>query len=267
LFLATGIALSALVGWAWRVSGIEPASGENASVASPVRVESRSRTLSNRNSEGEVLIGDRVVIRVRTGAGGYSPGERANVMARRLGQLLSEDRTPSITTGRYRGEAVVLVNNELVATADRFHARANGTTPSRLAQTWATNIRRAINETRTPGVGSQLRPAGERLRSDDDRLRTDDRRLRPDEQIQFEERTSNKIVPILSAGNGIRVGAARVSGAASDVRQVVAVAQLEDEYRDIARVRVWVPVSSENVVRNIRRVNRVSVTGFADIRL
>jgi len=230
---ATVVGIAATVGWAWRLVGTEGAAGEEGGAASPLSVTSRTRTFSNRE-EGEVLVGDQVVIRVRSAAGGYSAVERADLMGHRLKDLVDQGAGSSaVTTSQLGGEAVVLVKGQLVATADSFHAAINGTTPERLAGTWSGNIRRALGS----------------------------------EQLPVEEPLSNKIVPILSGGNGLRVGVARVSGPAHEVRQVKAVAQLEDEYQNFARVRVWVPVSSEDIVRKISRVDRVSVTGFADVRL
>lgn len=243
-------------GWTWRLLGTARAAGAEGGSAVPLSVASRARTLTDRQ-EGEVLIGDRVVIRVRTGAGGLSAAERADLMARRLKELVDRGAGPSdVTTSSLGGEAVVLVKGELVATADRFHADVNGTTPRRLAESWASNIRQALKADTKVAAGQPLQAGtatGPEWSSQPPR--------------QIEEPVDNKIVPILSGGNGLRVGVARVSGPAREVAQVKAVAQLEDEFRKIARVRVWVPVSSEDVIRQIRRVDRVSVTAFADVRL
>lgn len=80
-------------------------------------------------------------------------------------------------------------------------------------------------------------------------------------------RTSQKIVPILSIGSGLRVGAAVVAGAAEDVKRVSAVAQIEGTFNNSARIRALVPVSSENVVSNIQRVPGTAVIAIADIKL
>jgi len=245
---AAVVGMAAAVGWTWRLVGTDWAVGEEGQAPAPMSVASRARTLTDRQ-EGEVLMGDRVVIRVRTAAGGLSAAERADLMARRLKELVERGARPSdVTTSSLGGEAVVLIKGELVATADRFHANVNGTTPRRLAESWASNIRRALRE-RAQGAAT---PASA---------------WTPEAPRQVEEPIDHKIVPILSGGNGLRVGVARVSGPAREVAQVKAVAQLEDEFRKIARVRVWVPVSSEDVIREIRRVDRVSVTAFADVRL
>jgi len=77
---------------------------------------------------------------------------------------------------------------------------------------------------------------------------------------------ADKFVPILSAGEGVRVGVARVSGPKSAVDTVKAVAQIEGEYKRIARGRLFVPVATEEVVKDLKRVYGVSVTGYADLR-
>lgn len=251
---AAVVGIAVAVGWAWRLAGMDRASGEEGQVSAALSIASRARTLTDRE-EGEVLMGDRVVIRVRTAAGGLSAAERADLMARRLKELVDQGAKPAdVTTSYLGGEAVVLVKGQLVATADRFHAELNGTTPRRLANSWAGNIRQALRE----GTRVASSQAGVSIASPE---------WTPEALRQVEEPIDNKIVPILSGGNGLRVGVARVSGPAREVAQVKAVAQLEDEFKKIARVRVWVPVSSEDVIREIRRVDRVSVTGFADVRL
>jgi len=75
---------------------------------------------------------------------------------------------------------------------------------------------------------------------------------------------SKKIVPIITVGSSLNVGAAQVSGADRDVDRCKAVAQLETDYKDVARIKILVPVQSEKVVEKIDRVPGVSVTAIAD---
>ncbi|MFQ3588559.1 MAG: hypothetical protein SNJ76_12975 [Fimbriimonadaceae bacterium] len=79
-----------------------------------------------------------------------------------------------------------------------------------------------------------------------------------------------KIVPILTV-TGSRnnaIGAAQVMGPPQQVERVVAVAQPEARVPGIGvRVRAMIPVSSQNVVENIRAVPEVGVSGIVDIRL
>jgi len=73
-----------------------------------------------------------------------------------------------------------------------------------------------------------------------------------------------KIVPVVTVGSGLNVGAAQVQGQERDVERVKVVAQLETDYKDRARIKILVPVQSENVVKHIDRVPGVSVSALAD---
>ena len=79
-----------------------------------------------------------------------------------------------------------------------------------------------------------------------------------------------KVVPILSVGIGrsSAIGAAQVMGAPSQVDKVVAVAQPEaDLFGRTVRIRGLIPVSSKDVVKDIKTVDGVGITGLVDIRL
>jgi hypothetical protein len=81
---------------------------------------------------------------------------------------------------------------------------------------------------------------------------------------------STKVVPILSAGVGGRqaIGAAQVTGPRRQIDQVTAVAQLDqDLFGRQVKARIMVPVSSQDVVRDIRRVDGVGVSAIVDLRL
>jgi hypothetical protein len=81
---------------------------------------------------------------------------------------------------------------------------------------------------------------------------------------------STKVVPIISAGVNSRkaIGAAQVMGPRDQVERVKAVAQLDQDLfgREI-KIRAMIPVASENVVQNIRRVEGVGVSGIVDLKL
>lgn len=76
-----------------------------------------------------------------------------------------------------------------------------------------------------------------------------------------------KLVPILTFGSSLNIGVAQVQGEERDVDRCKAVAQLETDYKDAARIKILVPVQSENVIKNIDRVPGVSVSAIADIAL
>ncbi|MBP6965091.1 MAG: hypothetical protein KBC96_11860 [Armatimonadetes bacterium] len=189
---------------------------------------------------GEVLMGDKVLLRIRTAAGGLSAAQRGQVVAERLNELTGEATKPeSITTGKVNGQDVVLVDGQMLVTADPAHARINGTTPAVLAQRWAENLRTAFIPDEKAGTA----------------------------EVTASVPTSEKVVPIISAGKGIRIGGAQVTGPRDRVHEVVAVAQLEGDYQGAVRARVLVPVSSENVVEKINRVPQTSVNALVDIKL
>lgn len=76
-----------------------------------------------------------------------------------------------------------------------------------------------------------------------------------------------KIVPIISVGQGLHIGAAEVVGPKSRVAEVKAVAQLEADFKKLSdtRIRALVPVASENVVSNLKRVDQVAVSMYGDV--
>lgn len=77
-----------------------------------------------------------------------------------------------------------------------------------------------------------------------------------------------KVVPILSVGNkGNAIGIAQVMGPPQSIDRVVAVAQPEFKFLGELRLRALIPVSSKNVVEDIRAVDEVGVSGIIDIRL
>ena len=81
---------------------------------------------------------------------------------------------------------------------------------------------------------------------------------------------TTKVVPIISAGVDSRkaIGAAQVMGPKDKVDQVQAVAQLEqDLFGREVKIRAMVPIASQNVVSNIRRVEGVGVSGVVDLKL
>ena len=77
-----------------------------------------------------------------------------------------------------------------------------------------------------------------------------------------------KVVPIISIGNGNYAGAAQVSGPASMVDQVNAVAMMEASMSGRTfRIKALIPVSSKNVIKEIKRVSGVGVSAIIDVKL
>jgi hypothetical protein len=79
-----------------------------------------------------------------------------------------------------------------------------------------------------------------------------------------------KVVPILTVGVNASsaIGAAQVMGPPHLVDRVQAVAQPEAHvFGKEVRIRALIPVESQNVVENIRRVDGVGISGIVDLRL
>ena len=117
------------------------------------------------------------------------------------------------------------------------------------------------------GVGTAV--AGRADRDDDIRDRRERRERRERRDDDFGDRfrdpdLETKLVPIITVGSSINVGVAQVAGEEQDVDRVRAVAQIETDYKNRARIKILVPVQSENVVQNIDRVPGVSVTAIGD---
>lgn len=77
-----------------------------------------------------------------------------------------------------------------------------------------------------------------------------------------------KVVPIVSLGSGARIGAAQVAGPKQNgVNRVKAVAALEADYKDRVRVKILIPVDSENPIQRFVRVQGVGVSAVIDFKL
>lgn len=96
--------------------------------------------------EGDVIIGQEVVLRIRFPAGGLSVKERADRVTERINNVLgSEPFNPSdVKVGVRNKEHVVLIGDKVIITADKRTAQFNKSTPEQLANMWAANLRRVI---------------------------------------------------------------------------------------------------------------------------
>lgn len=81
--------------------------------------------------------------------------------------------------------------------------------------------------------------------------------------------TKTKVVTILSVGinKSSAIGAAQVMGPPAAVDKVVAVAQPEVSFLGEIRLKALIPVSSKDVLKGIKTVDGVGVSGLVDIRL
>ncbi len=78
---------------------------------------------------------------------------------------------------------------------------------------------------------------------------------------------TTKVVPIVSIGSGTAIGAAQVAGPKAAVDRTKAVAQIETAFQGRLRIKILVPMDSDNPLQGIRRVQGVGVSAVIDLRL
>jgi len=239
--------------------------GAGAGLLAATQATARTRSYGNRE-EGEVVVNDAVVMRIRTAAGGYSASARAEQVAQRLNKAFAEGLTwrDFRVTNVSRETAIVDSRGQLIVTADRFHAQANGTTPFLLARGWDANLVQALGggvaaaappqpAASTPDAPASVAPPQAAASAADAPA------------VDWESQET-KDVPIFSIGTpGISLGLARVTGPRVEVARVKAVAQIEAEFKNILRARIFIPVSS--ISTKIDRVQGVSVAGLIDYNI
>ncbi|MHA2621096.1 MAG: hypothetical protein V2G42_06085 [bacterium JZ-2024 1] len=81
------------------------------------------------------------------------------------------------------------------------------------------------------------------------------------------EPVEKRIVPVVSLGDGVRIGAVQITGPKSYAHQVKAVVLLEGDYKDVVRFRVLIPIKTERVIQQMERVPFVAVTGIVDLKV
>lgn len=106
----------------------------------------------------DIDLAGQVVMRIREGAGGYTAGQRAEIIRTRLIPILSNSnlRAEDITVSGPASGPTIYVNGQQLITIDANLARYNKTTPAGLAQSWAANLRRVLPQ----AVAKGTRPNG-----------------------------------------------------------------------------------------------------------
>ena len=85
-------------------------------------------------------------------------------------------------------------------------------------------------------------------------------KLMMNEKVPINEAT--KVVPIISVGKALYVGAAQVSGPKDKVNQVQAEAQLEGDFHD-----EMFTVKERGKISNLQRVSGVGISAVIDVKL
>ena len=243
--------------------------------------------------QGIVVLGANQPLRIRTSAGGFTGYERAMVVVNRLNSGLEAGvQGEQIQAQQYNGEWVVTGAGSSLITANQGEADIRGLSRSQLADIWAANLRVAVDaawQTPVPAETEAVEGAeeeaaelpteeeaeeppaeadvvAEEAEADEEAVSEEEVAQQP-EEWQPSEPYRDKVVGVVSVGEGTRVGIARVNGPASVVEQVQAVAQLETSYKDYLDVEIYVPISTRVPGHSLSRVQGVGVTGVGDLRI
>jgi len=249
-------ALAAGAFWVGTQTDVALGVGPSVAHAQATPVVSDRAAMLNGTRVGEVLINGNVVIRMRTDAGGFTAHERAIIIADRLQRWLSGTYSPydlAVRSGAY-GAAEVRAAGALIVTVNTEEAEALGSSSMGLAEAWRDNIMMAL------GVDTGMAPGGPGDSVSDGQT--------PGGTWTPSEPYDDKIVPIISLLEGVKIGAARVNGPRSKLDTVNGVAQLETKFQDFLEIDIYVPITTDRPgPGGLDRVQQVGVTGLLDIRL
>ncbi len=241
---------------------------------------------------GIVVLGDNQPLRIRTSAGGFTGYERALVVVSRLNSSLAAGlQGEQIQAQQYNGEWVVTGAGTNLITVNQAEADIRDLSRSQLADIWAANLRVAVDaawqtpppaESETAEEEFVEQPAEETAEqppieevaeaetSEEQPPAGEEEAEEPTvavEEWQPEEPYKDKIVPIVSFGEGARLGIARVNGPQSALDRVQAVAQLETSYKNYLDVEIYVPISTKKPGQILTRIQGVGITGVGDLRI
>jgi len=235
----------------------------------------------------EVLIGERPVIVLRTSAAGYTPLERAEIVANRLRTAMaSEIQAEDVKAGSVPSGQGLYIRDQLVVAVYQPEAEAHGATPAALAGLWRDNILLALGyevpeepappaaepapqegAEESPQEGVEAAPGAEEVPAGgaaEEAAAAAEIEAEP-EEVDWTG-TAQKWVPIFSLElEGARVGMAQVAGPTDQIAQVKGVYQLRLDFKSIGRVYAYVPVST--ISTKLNRVQGVSVWALADIKV
>jgi len=107
----------------------------------------------------DVGAGGTLILRLRVTVSGITPSERATILYNRLNNIMSDRQVmpEDVKTVQKGDEWLIVAGPYLFITATPTDADANKTTPMKLAQIWASNLRIAIATARpVAGTGEAL---------------------------------------------------------------------------------------------------------------
>ena len=108
----------------------------------------------------DVMMADFLLLRMRCPAGGYTVEERASEVEARANILLVLDGfdLSTIRVETVGADTVLYAGGRLLVTVDECTARANDTTPQRLADLWAERLRKIYPQVVPKKPLTQARP-------------------------------------------------------------------------------------------------------------
>jgi len=234
----------------------------------------------------EVLIGEQAVIVLRTSAGGFTPLERAEIVANRLrSAMAASTEYYDLQAAPLDGGYAVYMNEQLVVAVYQPEADAHGATTEALAILWRDNIVLALGGEIVEEPPAEQPPA-EAPPAEQPPAEQPPAEAPPAEQpvpaepvetpaeVQAAEEppavdwtgSAQKTVPVFSAENeGLRLGVAQIAGPTEQVAKVKGVAELRLNFQNVGRVYVYIPVSSLST--RLDRVQGVSVWALAGIKV
>ena len=222
------------------------------------------RQIAGDEERGTIRVGEQNVLQIQTSAGGLTGYERAVIVAKRLNDALSAGTKPDqVHAVQISGMSVLQAGNIVLITVNSTEAERQNTTVAGLAGTWAQAIGQALGgqpapPVTPPPITPATAPTTPEGTPDATPVEGD---WTPPEPYK------DKIVPIISVLEGVKLGAARVNGPTSKVDLVQAVAQLETNYERVLGISLYVPISTEVPGSKLARVQGVGVTALADIRI
>ena len=242
------------------------------------------KTVLDGQEQGIVVLGANQPLRIRTSAGGFTGYERAMVVVNRLNNgLVAGLQADQIQAAAYNGEQVVTGAGTNIITVNQAEADIRDLSRSQLADIWAANLRVAVDAAWQTPAPDESEPAEEEFLEQpptEETAEAEPSEEQPPageeeaeepavavEEWQPEEPYKDKIVAIVSLGEGARLGIARVNGPQSAVDRVQAVAQLETSYKDYLDVEIYVPISTKVPGQILDRVQGVGVTGVGDLQI
>lgn len=283
--LAVAVAVSYGAGRLVRMAGAAPgAAWAQEGGGGVVLTATVERVLAGDREAGIVKINGVEVVAINSTAGGLTGYERALILAKRLNDVFAAGVSPDdFRADVVQGMNVVLCGDKVLVTADQDEADLLGIQRAELAEQWAAGIRTGVRQAlglpepgategatqpaeagqEQPAGAGQEQPAEAGTEQPAEQGETAQTQAAAEEDWTPPEPYGQKNVPILSVGEGIRVGMAQVKGPKSRVEQVKAVALLETNFKRALEIDIYVPISTSVPGKTLARVQGVGVVGVA----